>query len=52
MRKLAILTALFLTFASLYYLYVGVSFTLYPLEFLRPLLILWAIVILLSWPAY
>lgn len=52
MRKLAILTALFLTFASLYFLYVGVSFTLFPLEIVRPLLILWAIVILLSWPAY
>jgi hypothetical protein len=52
MRKLAILTALFLTFASLYFLYVGVSFTLFPLEIVRPLLLLWTVVILFSWPAY
>lgn len=52
MRKSAVLTALFLTCASLYFLYVGVSFTLHPLEFIRPLLILWAVVLLLSWPAY
>jgi len=52
MRKLALLTPLLLTFASLFFIYVGASFMVDPVEIVRPLLILWSILLLLFFPAY
>jgi hypothetical protein len=52
MRKTALFTSFFLTLASLYFLYSGPSFLISPGEMIRPLIILWLILLLLSLPSY
>lgn len=52
MCKRALFTALFLVLASLYFLYVAASFMVAPSEIIRPLIVLWLVLILLFMPAY
>jgi hypothetical protein len=52
MRKLSLASTFLLSFVSLCFLYVGHSHLFSPWELIRPLIILWTIFFLLSFPAY